>query len=88
MWWNEKFESSLLKNSPTLSISDGGGSSQCGRDPDGTTTDSRECSSLGWNCCAWSVIDDWSTAKRIYESFSGGVMDTIQDCILRNCFGF
>jgi hypothetical protein len=85
-WWQIKYVNGILLENQT--VVEGGGSVACGRDSDGSTTDGKECSSLGINCCSWNVIDEWHAVRRIWESFTGGAQGVIGDCILRNCFGW
>lgn len=64
------------------------GCGSCPRDTNGNIIDSRECSQEGVKICAWSVIESWSTVQAIIQSFSNGVITTIELCLLRNCFGY
>lgn len=62
--------------------------STCKRDKDGNISDSLECSTFGVNQCAFSTYQQWSDAKIILKSFTGGVQEVLVDCIARNCIGW
>ena len=62
--------------------------STCKRDKDGNISDSLECSTFGVNQCAFSTYQQWSDAKIILKSFTGGAQEVLVDCIARNCIGW
>lgn len=61
--------------------------STCERGKDGRIKDSRDCSTLGVKQCSFAQYQNWSSARIIYESFSGGAQEVMTDCIKRNCIG-
>ena len=62
--------------------------STCDRDKDGNISDSTDCSTKGIQQCAYSVYQQWSTAKIVFMSLTGGSQAVFGECSARNCIGW
>lgn len=62
--------------------------STCDKDKDGNIKDSMDCSNKGIKQCAFATYQQWSTAKIVYMSLTGGAQAVLGDCSARNCFGW
>lgn len=62
--------------------------SSCDRDENGNISDSTDCTRHGIRQCAFSTYQQWSTAKIIYQSLTGGSQQVFASCIGRNCLGW